>query len=128
GLAITPALGSVATHTRSFLGGLDGGLLVKGDRLPLRGPPPAGLPFYCRPAPAPPRENVARVILGPQADRFTTAGIAAFLAGHYTATARQDRMGCQFDGPRIEHSDGFNIVSDGIANGSIQVPGNGLPV
>ena len=37
-------------------------------------------------------------------------------------------MGCQLDGPAIEHKAGFNIVSDGIMNGSIQVPGNGRPI
>ncbi len=31
-------------------------------------------------------------------------------------------MGCHLDGPPIAHADGFNIVSDGIVNGSIQVP------
>jgi allophanate hydrolase subunit 2 len=37
-------------------------------------------------------------------------------------------MGMRLDGPALEHSKGFNIVSDGIAPGSIQVPGNGLPI
>jgi allophanate hydrolase subunit 2 len=37
-------------------------------------------------------------------------------------------MGCQLDGPPIEHQDGFNIISDGIVNGSIQVPGSGRPI
>ena len=30
--------------------------------------------------------------------------------------------------PPIAHADGFNIVSDGIVNGSIQVPGHGRPL
>jgi len=34
----------------------------------------------------------------------------------------------RLDGPRLEHAKGFNIVSDGIAPGAIQVPGNGLPI
>ena len=34
----------------------------------------------------------------------------------------------RLDGPALEHAKGFNIVSDGIAPGSIQVPGNGLPI
>lgn len=37
-------------------------------------------------------------------------------------------MGCHLDGPPIAHADGFNIVSDGIVNGSIQVPGHGRPL
>ena len=35
---------------------------------------------------------------------------------------------CASTGPLLEHAKGFNIVSDGIAPGSIQVPGNGLPI
>jgi allophanate hydrolase subunit 2 len=38
-------------------------------------------------------------------------------------------MGMRLEGPPLEHSaKGYNIVSDGIAHGSIQVPGNGLPI
>jgi allophanate hydrolase subunit 2 len=37
-------------------------------------------------------------------------------------------MGMRLDGPKLEHAKGYNIVSDGIAPGSIQVPGNGLPI
>src|SRR5262252_9860861 len=37
-------------------------------------------------------------------------------------------MGMRLDGPALEHSKDTNIVSDGIALGSIQVPGNGLPI
>ena len=38
-------------------------------------------------------------------------------------------MGMRLEGPTLEHSaKGANIVSDGTAPGSIQVPGNGLPI
>ena len=67
-------------------------------------------------------------MLGPQDDAFTAAGIATFLTSAYRVTQKTDRMGCQLDGPAIEHADGFNIVSDGIMNGSIQVPGQGRPI
>ena len=69
-----------------------------------------------------------RVLLGPQEDAFTAAGIETFLSSAYTVTSRTDRMGCHLDGPSIEHRDGFNIISDGIVNGSIQVPGSGIPI
>jgi allophanate hydrolase subunit 2 len=32
------------------------------------------------------------------------------------------------DGPRLRHARGFNIISDGIAMGAIQVPGDGQPI
>ena len=37
-------------------------------------------------------------------------------------------MGVRLDGPVLEHSKGYNIVSDGIATGAIQVPGSGQPI
>lgn len=37
-------------------------------------------------------------------------------------------MGYRLSGPTIEHRQGFNIISDGIAVGSIQVPGSGDPI
>ena len=32
------------------------------------------------------------------------------------------------DGPTLTHARGYNILSDGIAMGAIQVPGNGRPI
>lgn len=69
-----------------------------------------------------------RVVLGPQDDYFTDAAIRTLLEATYTVTQATDRMGMRLDGPLLEHAKGFNIVSDGIAPGAIQVPGNGLPI
>jgi allophanate hydrolase subunit 2 len=73
-------------------------------------------------------EPEIRVVLGPQADRFTAEGIAAFLAGPYEMLPQSDRMGARLKGPRIAHARGHDIISDGIALGSIQVPGDGQPI
>ena len=37
-------------------------------------------------------------------------------------------MGCRMEGPVIEHKNGGDIISDGIAFGAIQVPGAGKPI
>ena len=37
-------------------------------------------------------------------------------------------MGMRLAGRTLQHSRGFDIASDGIAPGSIQVPGNGQPI
>ena len=129
-LALRPELGALATHARSGLGGLGGGrALAAGDRLPLEalGPPggaPAGLvaPWLDRPG------DVIRVIEGPQADYFADDQILAFCAGPWSVSPRSDRMAYILDGPRLRHARGFNIISDGIAMGAIQVPGDGQPI
>jgi allophanate hydrolase subunit 2 len=37
-------------------------------------------------------------------------------------------MGFRLEGPKLEHRDGYNIVSDGIVTGAVQVPGSGQPI
>ncbi|EWY42746.1 urea amidolyase [Skermanella stibiiresistens SB22] len=129
GFAIRPQLGSLSTHIRSGLGGLDGAALRAGARLPLvTDAPPAGPPLALDPAALPPRRGVLRVVLGPQDDHFTQAGIETFLSGAYAVTGDADRMGYRLSGPEIEHTGDFNIISDGIAAGSVQVPGTRQPI
>jgi allophanate hydrolase subunit 2 len=41
---------------------------------------------------------------------------------------QSDRMGARLYGARVEHTRGHDIISDGIAMGSIQVPGDGQPI
>jgi biotin-dependent carboxylase-like uncharacterized protein len=129
GFRIEPVLGSVSTHLRSGLGGLTGSRLRPGDRLPLELPEvPFEPELTLDPRRLPARSNTLRVVLGPQQSHFTEAGLAAFLGSEFTVTAEADRMGYQLDGPVIEHADGFNIISDGIPLGAIQVPGTGKPI
>ncbi|MET0851531.1 MAG: biotin-dependent carboxyltransferase family protein [Candidatus Rokuibacteriota bacterium] len=129
GIQTPLALGSRSTYVRGQLGGLDGRALRTGDTLPL-GPAGVSRPSRVRrdriPDYAAPLE--ARVVLGPQDDRFTAAGIAAFLDGVYEMLPQSDRMGARFRGPRIEHARGHDIMSDGIALGGIQVVGDGQPI
>jgi biotin-dependent carboxylase-like uncharacterized protein len=126
GFATPDPLGSRATHLRS---GLGGGALRAGDRIALaRGAAPVGGEVALDPSELPYLDGAIRVVLGPQDDRFTAAGIATFLAGTYTVTADADRMGYRLDGPEIEHLDGFNTISDSIVTGSIQVPGTRRPI
>jgi biotin-dependent carboxylase-like uncharacterized protein len=131
GISVPPALGSRATYLRGRLGGLAGRALQKGDALPVGTPASAAREGRTVPAgrrPAYPPEVECRVLLGPQADRFTPEGIAAFLAGAYEVTPHADRMGYRLKGPPIVHARGHDIVSDGIPLGGIQVPGEGQPI
>lgn len=65
---------------------------------------------------------------GPQSDLFTSRGIDTFYKERYRVSAQTDRMGCRLDGPQIESSRGSDIISDGIALGSIQIPAQGTPI
>ena len=129
GLATPMVLGSRATYVRGRLGGLEGRALRKGDRLPLGAAAPApARRVRAERVPAYGAEITVAVILGPQDDRFTAAGIDAFLSGPYELLPQSDRMGARLKGPFIEHTRGHDIVSDGVPMGGIQVIGEGQPI
>lgn len=127
GLALEPVLGSRSLHQRSALGGLDGRALRAGDTLALRQASPSGDDLLLVDPPAP-TDDPIRVLLGPQDDYFSEEAITAFFDNTYSVSQQADRMGYRLNGPAIAHRDGFNIVSDGIVTGSIQIPGSGEPI
>jgi biotin-dependent carboxylase-like uncharacterized protein len=128
GFAIAPVLVSVSTYLRGAIGGWEGRALATGDCLPLRRAEPSerddceivGLDL------APPARY--RAMAGPQNDYFSAAALETFFNSDYVVSTGADRMGMRLKGPRLEHARGFNIISDGIAPGSIQVPGNKQPI
>jgi biotin-dependent carboxylase-like uncharacterized protein len=129
GLDVPPVLGSRATYLRGRLGGLEGRALRRDDVLRLGAAASVRRrAIGARAIPDWRAEPVLRVVLGPQADRFTDEGIAAFLGGSYEVLPQSDRMGARLQGPRIAHARGHDIVSDGIALGAVQVPGDGQPI
>ena len=118
----------MSLHHRAGIGGLEGRTLRAGDRLPL-GHVGAFRTRACPPGASRAQDGPIRVVLGPQDDHFTAAGIATLVGSEYAISDQADRMGMRLAGPAIEHSaKGFNIVSDGIPTGGMQVPGNGLPL
>ncbi|MGH7342071.1 MAG: biotin-dependent carboxyltransferase family protein, partial [Candidatus Rokuibacteriota bacterium] len=129
GLDVASVLGSRATYLRGRLGGLDGRALRKEDRLSLfPAPPPPRRRARAHVRPAGDAEPEIRVVLGPQADRFTDEGLRTLLGSDYEMLPQSDRMGARLRGPRIGHVKGHDIISDGIALGTIQVPGDGQPI
>jgi biotin-dependent carboxylase-like uncharacterized protein len=127
GFSIEPVLGSVSTYARGQLGGLDGRAIRAGDRIPLaldhseRGQFRLDGFIISHP-------QRFRVVLGPQDSFFTDAAKAQLFEAEYSIKVESDRMALQLSGPPLEHAGGFDIISDGIAMGSIQVPGHGQPI
>lgn len=131
GLAVEEVMGSKATLVRNELGGIDGRAIKAGDKIGFINPN-LDLPrLQERKAPwevfGKPEIHL-RVIMGPQDDFFKPEGITAFLWSTYTITNEFDRMGCRLEGRTIAHKKDGNIISDGIAFGSVQVPTSGQPI
>ncbi|MBT3360185.1 MAG: biotin-dependent carboxyltransferase [Rhodospirillales bacterium] len=120
---------SQSTYVRGGFGGYQGRALQAGDQLPLAANTIAARSeTRLNEISAVDVSGAIRVVLGPQDNYFTDAGLSTFLESEFTITQDADRMGLRLDGPTLEHSLGFNISSDGIATGAIQVPGTGKPI
>jgi biotin-dependent carboxylase-like uncharacterized protein len=125
GIKGEPVFGSLAVTARSGLGSPFPRPLQAGDELEVA---PASMMAERQidlPAVA---TGAIRVVLGPQNDEFGDEAVNLFLDSEWKISATSDRMGYRLEGPVIRHLHGHNIVSDGTANGSIQVPGSGQPI
>jgi biotin-dependent carboxylase-like uncharacterized protein len=118
----------VSTDIRSGIGGWQGRAIVAGDRLPLCRMQARERGEVCLEDFAISRRDRIRVIMGPQDDHFSKREIAAFLDCEYTVGPSANRMGVRLTGHNLQHKRGFDIVSDSIAPGSIQIPGDGRPL
>lgn len=68
------------------------------------------------------------MILGPQHDHFSQDTLAEFLNTDFLVSGDADRMGYRLTGHTLAHQGSGEIVSDGVALGSIQVPPHGHPI
>lgn len=130
-LDIPVVMGSRCTNLKSKIGGFKGRKLHDEDYISFR-IKRRYLPFFLSRKleldEFDQEEAELRVVLGPQNDMFTKHGIHTFLNETYTVTSDFDRMGCRLDGPFIASKNGSDIISDGIAFGSVQVPSHGKPI
>lgn len=132
GLQVAAVLGSASTYTRAGLGGVAGRALAAGDRLTAAAGSAGAAERLLRTPPACSDRGVTpiRVVPGPQDDHFDAATWATFLDSTWRLSRDADRMGLRLEGPALQHraDKGADIVSDAVLPGSIQVPGNGLPI
>jgi len=125
GIQGEPTFGSLSVNARAGLGSPYPRSLRAGDELRVANA--SGAP-ECRIELPPAASGSIRVVMGPQDNEFDENNKALFLGSEWKVSATSDRMGYRLEGPAIKHLHGHNIVSDGTVNGSIQVPGNGVPI
>lgn len=125
GLAVEPVLGSRSTD---LLSGLGPAPLTAGARLPLgrQAGRPAGID--AAPCPAPPRELLLPLVLGPRDDWFTPAAIRTLTSGAYRVAPAGNRIGLRTEGPTLERRRAGELPSEGMVLGAVQVPPDGRPV
>jgi allophanate hydrolase subunit 2 len=104
-------------------------MLRAGDALKIVDPRPAPVEPMAILAPwIGERPAKSRVMLGPQQDYFSPEAIETFLTARWRLSERSDRMAYRLEGPLLQHLKGHDIVSDGVAFGAIQTPGDGAPL
>ncbi len=131
GVEVPLVMGSRSTYYRASIGGFAGRALKSGDQLPCGVPSPFAAAPIQLPAewiPEYPSQVEIRVMVGPQANLFSSAGLNTLLTSVYTVSNEADRMGYRLEGEKIEHLAGPDIVSDALTPGAIQVPGSGQPI
>ena len=130
GFDIDPVMGSQSTNLKVKLGGFQGRKLLAGDQIPLRQSMTLDMLGLRKTTPENdyPQTAVVRVVFGPQEDYFTEKGIDTFLRTRYNVSGQSDRMGVRLEGTPIENKNGVDIISDGIAYGSVQIPAAGTPI
>ena len=132
GMDIPLVMESKSTLTGKHLGGIDGRKLQKDDKiafsatvseLPNQELRSLNLPEYSD------KEITLRVVAGPQDDGFSKEEFRKFFWYGATITNESDRQGIRLKREiPLKHIGDGNIISDGIAFGSIQVPPNGQPI
>jgi len=129
GYDVPRALGSVSTYVQGRLGGLQGRALRAGDVIPLVRSDAATRTE--RELARPPRLSAPaalRIMPGPQSECFAADAMTRLLGGVYRVLPASNRAGLRLEGPALAHEAGHDLLSEGVATGSLQVPGSGLPV
>ncbi|GAB6106217.1 5-oxoprolinase subunit C family protein [Fusibacter bizertensis] len=72
--------------------------------------------------------KIIRVCDGPQVDAFSKEMRDVFYNAKYEVSSFSDRMGIRLKGEKISHKEKADIITDVVAFGAIQIPGDGLPI
>ena len=131
GFDVPVVMGSRSTCLRAGFGGLAGRALKAGDLLEAGPTGTSARPGrWLKPGDIPLMGSRAevRTVPGPQDGLFTSRALQRFHGSDFTVTPASNRMGYQLRGERLECRPGPDILSDGVAFGSVQIPPNGQPI
>jgi antagonist of KipI len=146
GVAVPEVLGSRSTYTRAGLGGVEGRALRAGDVVPIGEPGAlsrsialallrqgAGvqigrIALALRPPSLDGSPPVVRLLPGPHRPRLTADSVGRLYREPFRLSSRSDRMAYRLEGSplRLDHS--AEILSAGVAWGTVQLPPDGNPL
>lgn len=131
GYDVPQIMGSKSTYLYGRIGGYEGRPLEEGDHIPILETNKKRIKRKIR------KQHIAqwsevtelRIVPGPEKEQFTWKGLTHFLTNEFQLSPQCNRMGYRIQGPVIEkHNQTADILSSTVAFGTIQVPGDGLPI
>lgn len=126
GIEVPDVMGSRSTDLVAGIGGFDGRALQSGDVIVIGSH--RRIPRFHAALVRQRRRTRIRVHPGPQRDMFEDATWQRFIQRPYTVTNDANRVGIRLNGPAIHPRSSSDIISEGVATGSIQIPGSGQPI
>lgn len=148
GFALEEVMNSQSTYLRGEMGGYKGRALKAGDQLEAKEMSPwasklfhelkakAGTRSFLTPSwqvqvdsfVSMKKNPVIRAIRGGEFDRFTKESQTRFFEHSFRITPKSDRMGYRIEGPALQLEQPFELLSEAVAYGTVQVPNDGNPI
>jgi antagonist of KipI len=129
GFDVPLILGSASTNLDGRFGGADGRSLRKGDLLPVIKRPmqnamklKAGATQRLYPT------GALRVTRGPQQEWFGAEAFEKFFSSSYRVSEESNRSGLRLKGEPLKPRGESQLITEGVALGSVQVPPDGQPI
>jgi antagonist of KipI len=136
GIDVPLVLRSRSTDLRSGFGGHAGRGLRADDILPLGNASTPGkemprLASWSAPANWTRiyrRHPILRAVRGSEWDEFVPEGQAAFLGQSFTVSQKADRMGARLEGPELRRTNDWELTSEAVLPGTVQVANDRQPI
>lgn len=143
GIEVPKVMGSKSTYIRAGIGGFQGRKLQKNDVFECSTRTESGKDIFNQlnkkdkylswsvhytPFVTFKKTQTIRFIRGSEYDRFDEDSLKNFFSTPYTISTQSDRMGYRLEGEAIQLKEPFELLSEGVTFGTIQVPSNGQPI
>lgn len=131
GFDVPLVMGSASTNLVAGIGGWQGRALLRDDRLPVGQQCVQPVPFapgMDTTSPSLMHDAPFRVMPGVQRDRFNDATWERLVSETFSISDEANRVGIRLLGSSLAPENGADILSEGVATGSIQVTGEGQAI
>ncbi|QOV11738.1 biotin-dependent carboxyltransferase family protein [Viridibacillus arvi] len=143
GIQVPIVMNSKSTYLKAGMGGFEGRALQKQDEINI-GPytksnkeihqyaiqlvGPASWSVNYNELISLKQQQTIRVMPGTEWDSFTTESQHCLTNNPYTLSTEADRMGYRFEGPALSLTEKFELLSEAVTFGTVQIPPSGKPI